>query len=291
MEMSDNSRLEELISLYVIGALEGEELREAERLIIEDTPRVRELLRDYERVVSLLPYSARAEVPGTEVRGVLLEYAKETALKRETAGRGGLFKGFGSIWLGLSGAVAAAVIVFLFVNNLMLRENLNKEKSLLVTVNEKVAGQEQEIVSLKNLLAEKEGMVGGLQAKLASLKEVTDFMKDPEIVLIKLQTTKPEIHAAGRVLWDKKENDALLYCIHLPDPPPGKTYEWWVIVEGVPKSIGVFKVDEEGNSIVKVDTLKKYGKTEKIERFFVTIESGGGSITPKGKHLLTGRSI
>lgn len=267
-----------MIPLYVLGVLEGEELREAERLIGEDTPRARELLREYERVASLLPYSEGAVMPGPEVR-------------REPAGSGGLFKGLGSIWFGLSGAIAAAVIVFLFMNNLSLRGTLKEEKAIVGNLEGKVSGQEEEIKSLNNLLAEREGMVGGLQAKLASLKEVTEFMKDPEIVLIKLQTTKPEVHAAGRVLWDREENDALLYCLNLPDAPPGKTYEWWVVVEGVPKSIGVFKVDEEGNSVVKVDSLKKYGKTEKIEKFIVTIESDGGSKSPSEKRLLTGRSI
>ena len=289
--MTDNSRLEELIPLYVLGVLEGEELREAERLIGEDTPRARELLREYERVASLLPYSAGAVMPGPEVRREILEYARKTAVRHEPAGSGGLFKGLGSIWLGLGGAIAAAVVVFLFMSNLSLRGTLDQQKSLVEALNQKVTGQEQEIESLKNLLADKEGMVGGLQAKLASLKEVTEFMKDPEIVLIKLQTTKPEIHAAGRVLWDREENDALLYCLHLPDAPPGKTYEWWVVVEGVPRGIGVFKVDGEGNSVVKVDSLKKYGKTEKIEKFLVTIESEGGSKSPSEKRLLTGRSI
>jgi anti-sigma-K factor RskA len=289
--MTDNSRLEELIPLYVLGVLEGEELREAERLIAEGEPRARELLREYRNVASFLPYSAEAHMPGPHIKREILEYVRKSPLRREPKKKGGPWRGIGTVWLGLCGAVAAAVIVFLFVNNLSLRGTLNQERSIVVTLNQKVADQEQEIETLHNLLADKEGRIGGLNAKLASMKEVTDFMKDPKIVLIRLQTTKPGLHAAGRVLWDKDENDALLYCIHLPTAPPGKTYQWWVVVGGVPKSIGVFKVDHDGNSVVKIDSLKKFGEIKKIEKFIVTIESGGGSKKPSGKRLLMGKSI
>ena len=54
-QMSEVSREEELILLYVLGALEGEELEEAERLIASNTQEVRGMLADYESVVALLP--------------------------------------------------------------------------------------------------------------------------------------------------------------------------------------------------------------------------------------------
>jgi hypothetical protein len=201
---------------------------------------------------------------------------------------GGFMERLRPYFFGLGGALAAAVIVFLVVNNFSLRGTLREESAIVGTLNAKVSGQEKEIKSLKNLLADREGMVGGLKAKLASIEDVTEFMKDPEIVLIRMEKSKPEVQAAGRVLWDKEENDALLYCLHLPDAPPGKTYQWWVIVNGVPKSVGVFDVDSDGNSVVKVESLKKFGD---VQRFLVTVEPDGGAKIPSGRELLNGRSI
>ncbi len=89
-------------------------------------------------------------------------------------------------------------------------------------------------------------------------------MEDQEIVLIRMERTKPEIRAAGRVLLDTVENDALLYCLDLPKAPAGKIYQWWVIVDGVPKSVGTFHVDSEGDSVIMIDSLKKFGNVEKI---------------------------
>lgn len=286
--MADNRRLEELIPLYALGVLEGEELREAEHLINEGPPQARELFREYENAASLLSYSTGAASPGPSVRREILEYARKSALRRRPQQEGGFMERLRPYFFGLGGALAAGVIVFLFVNNLSLRGNLRQEKAMVGTLNAKVSGQEEEIKSLKNLLADREGMVGGLKAKLASIEDVTEFMKDPEIVLIRMKKSRPEVRAAGRVLWDKEENDALLYCLHLPDAPPGKTYQWWVIVHGVPKSVGVFDVDSEGNSVVKVESLKKFGD---VERFLVTVEPDGGATKPSQRELLHGQSI
>jgi anti-sigma-K factor RskA len=286
--MAENSRLEELIPLYVLGVLDGDELREAERLIREGSPEAKELLRQYENISSLLPYSAEPAMPGPHVRREIMEYARKSALRRTPVREAGFIVRLRPFFFGLGGAIAAAVIVFLFVNNLSLRGTLREEKAVVGELRAKVSGQEEEIKSLRNLLAEKEGMVGGLEAKLASLEDITEFMEDPEIVLIRMERARPEIRAAGRVLWDTEENDALLYCLDLPEAPPGKTYQWWVVVDGVPKSVGTFHVDSEGNSVIKIDSLKKYGN---IKQFLVTIEPDGGAKKPTGSELLRGQSI
>ena len=288
--MAEITRLEELIPLYALGVLEGDENREAERLIKEGSPEARELMRQYGDVTSLLPYSAGGAAPDPRVRREILEYARNSARRRRPVQSGGFMEGLRPFFFGLGGALAAGVIVFLFVNNLSLRGTLREEKAAVGDLSAKVSGQDEEIKSLKNLLADKEGMVGGLQAKLASLEELTEFMKDQEIVLIKMERTKPEIKAAGRVLWDTRENDALLYSLDLPKVPPGKTYQWWVIVNGVPKSVGTFQVDSGGDSVIKIDSLRKFGDG-KIQRFLVTIEPAGGAQKPTGSALLRGQSI
>lgn len=293
MYMTEKSRMEELIPLYVLGVLEGDELREAERLVSEGSPEAMELLREYENVASHLSYSAGAASPGPAVRREILDYARKSAHRREPVREtGGGFAGWlRPFYVGLGGAVAAGVIVFLLVNNISLRGELDAEKDVVGRLHQQVAGKDEEIVSLKNLLAKREGMLGGLEAKLASLEEITEFMEDPEIVLIRMKRSAPDVDADGRVLWDKEENDALLYCLNLPEAPPGKTYQWWVIIGGTPKSIGVFRVDEDGNSVVKIDSLKNYGKIDGIEKFIVTVEPDGGAVKPTGKELLAAQSI
>lgn len=273
--------MEELIPLYALGVLEGDELREAESLL--DSPGAKELLGKYEDVTSLLPYAARGASPAPELRKRLIaEIIKSAPVKPGEPASVPFFNRLSSLWLGLGGALAAAVIVLLFVWNLSLRSMLNDERAL-------IAGQQQKIESLENLLAEKDNEFRGLETKLAGLEEITEFMEDPNIILVRLENVDPDIRAAGRVLWDKDEHDALFYSLSLPAPPPGKTYQWWVVADGTTKSVGVFRSDDDGNSVVKVDSLKKYG--DNVEHFKLTLEPEGGAHTPSGKTLLAGESI
>ncbi|MEQ9619718.1 MAG: anti-sigma factor [Deltaproteobacteria bacterium] len=285
--MTDKSRMDELIPLYALGVLEGEELREAESLL--DTPRGRELLREYEEVNSLLPYAAKGIFPSPELRKKLLAEIKKSHAGQRAKSRVPFFGKLQPLLFGLGGAVAAAAIVFLLVWNLSLRGTLNDQRALVGELNERVTVQQGEIKTLNNLLALKESEVGSLETKLASLEEITEFMEDPNIVLIALESRKPETEAAGRVLWDRDENDALFYSLNLPVPPPGKTYQWWVVADGDTKSVGVFESDSDGNSVVKIDSLREYG--EDIDEFRLTLEPEGGAETPTGTAFLSGQSI
>lgn len=285
--MTDKSRMDELMPLYALGVLEGEELKEVEDFV--NTPAGRELLRQYQEVNSLLPYASKGVSPSPELRKELLAEIKKIHAERKTGSRASFLERFQPFLLGFGGAVATVLIVFLFVWNISLRGTLNEERALVSQLNERVADKEGEIRNLNNLLALRENEIGSLEAKLASLEEITEFMEDPNIVLVALKNRRPETRAAGRVLWDRDEHDALFYSLNLPVPPPGKTYQWWVVADGDTKSVGIFESDNDGNSVVKIDSLKEYG--EDIQGFELTLESEGGAEIPTGSTFLSGQSI
>lgn len=293
-QMSEVSREEELILLYVLGALEGEELEEAERLIASNTQEVRGMLADYESVVSLLPYAARPAVPPPDLKKKLLadvRRRKSREIREITApAKEGFFAGFRPLWLG-AGALVSAALVFLAVTNIALWSTVSKRDAVISSLNDKLMASEERVESLENLIASKEGDLGNLETKLASLEQVTNFMKDQDIILVQLSSRASGLKASGRVLWDKDEHDALLYCLDMPNAPEGKTYQWWVIIKGKPRSMGIFDVNDEGDSVVHIDSLKKFGDVKFIEAFKVTLEPQGGAEAPTGKDLISGTSI
>jgi len=294
-QMSEMSREEELILLYVLGALEGEELEEAERLIASNTEETRRMLADYESVASLLPYAARPAVPSPDLKKKLLadvrrrksREIRETAAPAKEGFLGGIFR---PKWLGFGG-LAAAALVALLVMNISLRSTIGQRDATIGSLNEKLTASAGNIEKLENLLAAKESEVDSLETELASVELVTDFMKDQHIVLVQLDARAPGFQSSGRVLWDKEEHDALLYCLNMPDAPKGKTYQWWVVVKGEARSMGIFDVNDEGDSVVLIESLKKFGNVKDIEAFKVTVEPDGGVMTPTGKELITGASI
>ena len=294
-QMSEVSREEELILLYVLGALEGEELEEAERLIASNTQEVRGMLADYESVVALLPYAARPAVPPHhDLKKKLLadvRRRKSREIREITApAKEGFFAGFRPLWLG-AGALVSAALVFLAVTNIALWSTVSKRDAVISSLNDKLMASEERVESLENLIASKEGDLGDLETKLASLEQVTNFMKDQDIILVQLSSRASGLKASGRVLWDKDEHDALLYCLDMPNAPEGKTYQWWVIIKGKPRSMGIFDVNDEGDSVVHIDSLKKFGDVKFIEAFKVTLEPQGGAEAPTGKDLISGASI
>ena len=291
-QMSEVSREEELILLYVLGALEGEELEEAKRLIASNTEEVRRMLADYESVASLLPYAARPAIPSPDLKKKLLaDISRRKSREKEAPDKDGFLGGiFRPLWLGFGG-LAAAALVFLVVTNISLRNTIGERDATIGSLNEQLTASAGSVEKLENLLAAKESEVDSLETKLASVELVTDFMKDKNIVLVQLDASAPGFQSSGRVLWDKDEHDALLYCLNMPDAPKGKTYQWWVIVNGKPRSMGIFDVNDEGNSVVLIDSLRKFGDVKKIEAFKVTVEPEGGVTAPTGKELITGASI
>lgn len=285
--MTDRERMEEILSLYALGALEGEELMEAEELLKK--PEAREVLREFEDVKSLLPYAARTATPSPELKKRILAEIKSASRREERKEETPLFAKFWTLAFGVGGAFAAAALVAVLIWNISLRKELNQERVLVSQLNERVTGQEDQIKSLNNLLTQKEGEIGSLETELASLEEITEFMEDPHIVLVDMKNPHPGHPAAGRVLWDTDENDALFYCLDLPAPPPGKTYQWWIVADGTTKSIGVFQADSDGNSVVKVDSLKKYG--DDIDHFTLTLEPKGGALAPSDTSILASEPL
>ncbi len=91
--------------------------------------------------------------------------------------------------------------------------------------------------------------------------------------------------AGGGVLVDSDDNRAMFYCLDLEHPPAGKTYQLWVRAEGVEKSVSVFKVDNRGSGIVRLDPVSDLGD---IEHYSVTLEPDGGSDEPTGKMIFAG---
>ncbi|MCK5392524.1 MAG: anti-sigma factor [Deltaproteobacteria bacterium] len=282
--MKNRAELEELISIYALGALDGEELQEAEGLLAS-SPEAQELFREYQDVTSYLPYASKGLMPDPALRRRIVdeilaarEYPTEEAPPP-------FWKRFQQLGLTLGGAVAVGLILFLFISNQSLNQKLGVENTRISELGEKITDQESIINSLKSVIAEKESEIGDLKQVYANLDELTEFLEDPNVVVIQLSNMHSNPDAGGGVLWDKDDNEALFYCLDLQNAPEGKTYQWWVKADGVHKSIAVFKVDGKGSSVIRLKSLSDLGE---IEKYSVTLETAGGADQPTGKMYFAG---
>lgn len=104
--------------------------------------------------------------------------------------------------------------------------------------------------------------------------------------MARLAGLKPSPGAWGRIWWDRDAGGTFV-AGGLPIPPPGKTYQLWVIAGGKPVSAGVFTVDpRSGVARVRVAPLSAPADT-----FAVTIEPEGGLPQPSGEMYLAGKPL
>jgi anti-sigma-K factor RskA len=141
------------------------------------------------------------------------------------------------------------------------------------------------VESLRDRLARSGEQMKGLKEAFSRQSEIVAFLRNPDVVVINLAGLEPKLDAKGRVLLDTQHNRALFYALNLPQVPSGKTYQLWVIADDIPKSAGIFKVNQQGNSMVEIETLPK---STEIQKFAVTLEPEGGLPQPSGEMYLIG---
>ena len=115
--MKDPSELEELISIYALGALEGDELEEVERLLASGDPEAREFLEKYQDVASHLSYSSRGRMPDTNFRKKVLNEILGPPQNLVAETKIPFWKRFQLIGFSFGAAVAAMLVLVLFPTN------------------------------------------------------------------------------------------------------------------------------------------------------------------------------
>ena len=84
----------------------------------------------------------------------------------------------------------------------------------------------------------------GMEA--AALRQVLDLIQAPDTREINFGQGQPA-PPRGRVFVNR--SGVVLIASRLPAPPPGKTYEMWIIRGGSPRAAGLFASDAQGNAL------------------------------------------
>ena len=268
--MAVDERIQELISAYSLGVLEGDELREVEEFKQKNPAQFDEMLRESEENFSRISHAVGSAVPDSGLKKRLMnEIAKEKTLHHSETSS--FWQRFSPFWLNLGAAVAVIAIISLVSYNFLLTKKLETKQAALS--------------NLQNQIAAKQVEIENLGAESALNKQMIAFLEDPNVVIINLVNTQPDLTAVGRVLWNTQDDRAMFCGINLPKPPEGKTYQLWAIGGGDPMSAGIFNVNDFGKNVIMLDSLNDLGD---IKQFAVSLEPAGGVPLPTGKIYLSG---
>jgi len=94
-------------------------------------------------------------------------------------------------------------------------------------------------------------------------------------VSLKGQEAMPD--AAAKVFWMQDTKEVMVDASNLPDAPPGKQYQLWAIVDGIPVDGGMIITNDKGKKF-RMQKMKTF--TSNVQAFAISLEKEGGSPTP-----------
>jgi len=252
--MNAHEQFTDDLSLYALGALEGEERLLIERHL-EDCSACRRELERLRGDAALLAVSATGPKPPARSRQRLMAaIAKEPRYVPPARARK---RGFS--WGALAWMAAAVIIV-----GLLVQQNANLRRRL-AEVESNSQKQDQQLLEAKQILA---------------------TLTSPEAEHFTLVAGKVPPQPQGKAIYVPSSGMLIFLASNMPAISPQKAYELWLIpTSGVPIPAGLFKPDARGTAVVVKPPLPT---GVEAKTFAITVEPETGSSAPTSQPIMVG---
>jgi anti-sigma-K factor RskA len=289
--MSSEER-EELASLYVLGALEGDELAAFERELAAH-PELVALVTELERASTILATSVPQHKAPEVVRQSVFQHIRSEIPAEKPARRpafsfawipwaiaAGLAVSSGLLWNERSrlGAAAAAVEH----ENQTLEARIASLDAERVRLESRVTALARERDDLQVRVASLEKERNDLQVRVASL-EKRDPLREIQPVTLAAQRGAPPAEKV-MALWDPYRRAGALHA-KLPEPASDKDYQLWIITpeSKQPVSAGVIPAYSDCQTFTAAQPVNQ------VAALAISIEPKGGSTAPRGPVIFVGK--
>lgn len=251
MTPDHSSRHDELLPVYALGALDGDDLREIETHLASGCPECSYQLTLWRGDLEELAASVPPVAPSPETRRRVLRLAS-----RERPTR----------WLQLA---AAALLAFAL--------GAGWRQAQLGPL----------VPEVERLRAENGRLEQGVavaRAEAARMTATLAILSRPGARSVDLAGLPAAPGAVGHTFIDPERGRALFWAFHLPPLSDGKTYQLWWIGDSGPVSAGTFPVDAAGEGRLEVGVERP----DAVRAWAVTLEPAGGVPQPTGTMVLKG---
>lgn len=245
-----------ILEQYVLGDLSEKERREVERYAAQ-FPEIRQELDAIE--AALESYALQQAIaPSAGVLGKIMARIqpgapapKTSALKRYTP----------------------LIIILLLLSTLIFGFLYFRQKQACAA----------DQARLQALLVEQDS----LKTQIAQQQAQGNDRNQPKTQPVYLKGTPEAPEAVALVYWNPATGTNTLDVIYLPEPPAGKQYQLWAIVDGVPADMDVFTLPATAGVLIKAPFI------ENPQAFAISLEPLGGSPlpTPTGPIYAVGNVI
>lgn len=109
---------------------------------------------------------------------------------------------------------------------------------------------------------------------LAEIRQEQAKILEPAVTKVSLRGTDVSPTSGAAIFYNSEEGWIRLVWSDLPEPPPGKQYQLWALVDGNPVDLGVF----EWKDIPQINYQRK--QVRDAGAFAITLEDAGGVASP-----------
>lgn len=135
-------------------------------------------------------------------------------------------------------------------------------------------------------LKQAESQLAAIQSNLSGMEAEMKVMKDPNAVSVSLMPMPVANGAHVKIFWMQYSGEVYVDAAQLPDPPRGKQFQLWAIVDGKPVDGGMINMSS-GSVKKQIQKMKIIGKAE---AFAITLEDATGSQSPSGPMYVMGKT-
>lgn len=247
------------LELYVTGALNEEERKEAEAMIAQ-YPEVRAELEAIELAMEGYAFAHAKDAPVSVLNNILSEIKSNTETIQPVSAKTVTMKPAQQAPNNTVRFLAYAASLLLFIS---IAANVYYYNSF-----KHAEGKLAELQDANTFLTDKIDVV---RADYNALESDMNIIKNPAIIAITMKGQPISPKSTSVVYWDKSTGNVYLSANNLPLPGAGKQYQLWALKDGKPIDAGVF--DTSG----KIQHMKNI---EGADAFAVTLEPAGGSVGP-----------
>jgi anti-sigma-K factor RskA len=253
--MSVHEQFADDLSLYALGALQGEERSAVERHL-EECPDCRHELARLQGGLALLAFSVTGSKPPARSRERLI-----TAIAKEPR-RAHLIRPPRRAWWTV--VEWAAAVAFVAVIALLLTQNSNMRRRVA----------EFQSNSMKQ------------QQELLQAKQLIESLTSPDAVHFTLVAGKVPPQPQGKAIYVRKNGTLVFLASNMPVLPAEKIYELWLIpTSGAPIPAGLFRPDAHGTAAVVKPAIPT---GVEAKTFAITVEPSSGSSAPTTTPIMVG---
>lgn len=126
------------------------------------------------------------------------------------------------------------------------------------------------------LISEKQVLASNLDKAsldLADARNNIAILSNKDFDKVTLEGKELSPSSSAGIFYNAATGDVRLAATSLPQPPPGKQYQLWALVNGNPVDLGVFDVSSP-------DHLTRMKQVKLAQAFAVTLEDAGGKAVP-----------